>query len=101
GRGPTGKRAALLCFLILPGFLAALVLFGLIGFRLVGFALLTLVLLLLAPVMILVAALGDSGRRAVAGWGRWLLGSLLGKLVYAVLLAVVIQAARVVSLVRL
>jgi len=100
GRGPTGKRAALLCFLILPGFLAALVLFGLIAFRLVGFALLTLVLLLLAPVMILVAALGDSGRRAVAGWGRWLLGSLLGKLVYAVLLAVVIQAARVVSLVR-
>jgi hypothetical protein len=92
----TGTRVVML-ILVAAGLLGAVLLFGLIAFRLVSYALLALVLLMLTPAMLLVAALGDAGRRAVAGWAHWLIGCLLGKLIYAVLLAVMVLTTGILA----
>src|SRR5205823_10160728 len=84
-RGSTGARVALLV-VIAVGVLGAVALMAWLGFKLVGYAILALFLILLAPVMLLLAALGESGRRVFVGWGKRLFVALIAQFLFAVLL---------------
>jgi hypothetical protein len=92
----TGKRLALLV-LIIAGLLGALLLLGWLAFWLIAFAALALFFLLLAPFVFLMPALGDAGRRGFVNWGKRLLGALVAKLLYAIVLGVVIYVAAVIA----
>ncbi|MEA2275342.1 MAG: hypothetical protein QOC78_302 [Solirubrobacteraceae bacterium] len=76
--------------LITVGTAGMLALLVFIALRLLGAAILTVVYLLLAPIAVLAPALGESGRATFQAWGVRLLGALIAKLVYAVLLGVVL-----------
>jgi hypothetical protein len=92
----TGKRLALLVIIIV-GLLGALLLLGWIAFWLIAFAALALFFLLLAPFMFLLPALGDAGRRGFVAWGKRLLGALIAKLLYAIVLGIVIYVAALIA----
>jgi hypothetical protein len=92
----TGKRLALLA-IILAGLLGAILLLGWIAFWLIAFAALALFFLLLAPFMFLMPALGDAGRRGFIQWGKRLLGALIAKLLYAIVLGIVIYVAALIA----
>ncbi len=88
----TFTRLALLA-LICVGLLGAIALLLYLAIKLVLAGLLALMLLLLAPAMLLAPAFGDTGRDAFISWAKRLLGALVAKLVYALLLALVIVCA--------
>ena len=88
----TGKRLALLV-IIIAGLLGALLLLGWIAFWLIAFAALALFFLLIAPFVFLMPALGEAGRQGFITWGKRLLGALIAKLLYAIVLGVVIYVA--------
>ena len=90
--GSTGSRIALFC-LIAIGLLGMVCLFGWVGLRLLGYGVLALVLVLFAPIALLMAALGDSGRQSFIAWAKRLLGALVAKAVYAIFLALVLVAS--------
>jgi hypothetical protein len=92
----TGKRLALLA-IIVAGLLGALLLLGWIGFWLIAFAALALFFLLLAPFVFLMPALGEAGRRGFIAWGKRLLGALIAKLLYAIVLGIVIYVAALIA----
>jgi energy-converting hydrogenase Eha subunit C len=79
--------------LIVAGLAGAVCVLLYMAIHLVFAAIRTLILLLGAPVMMLVAAFGESGRATFAAWGKRLLGALVTKLVFAVLLALVVLMA--------
>src|SRR5436305_440993 len=91
-----GKRLALLV-IIIAGLLGALLLLGWIAFWLIAFAALALFFLLLAPFVFLLPALGESGRRGFVTWGKRLLGALIAKLLYAIVLGIVIYVAALIA----
>jgi hypothetical protein len=72
-----------------------LALLGFIGLRLLSAALLAVLYLLLAPVAVLAPAFGEGGRAAFRQWAARLLGALVTKLVYSVLLGVVLLMLRI------
>src|SRR3954451_3647513 len=92
----TGKRLRR-PVLIVAGLLGALLLLGWIGFWLIAFAALALFFLLLAPFVFLMPALGEAGRRGVLRWGKPLLGALIAKLLYAIVLGIVIYVAALIA----
>jgi hypothetical protein len=92
----TGKRLALLA-IITVGLLGALLLLGWIAFWLIAFAALALFFLLIAPFVFLLPALGEAGRQGFISWGKRLVGALIAKLLYAIVLGVVIYVAAVVA----
>ncbi len=96
GKAGTLTRLPLLALLAL-GVLGALLLVGWIALRLLDQAVTGFVLLLLAPVALLLVAFGEAGRSAFLRWALALLGALVSKVVYAVLLGVVVLAARLLA----
>jgi hypothetical protein len=58
---------------------------------------LALFFLLIAPFVFLMPALGDAGRRGFIAWGKRLLGALIAKLLYAIVLGVVIYVAALIA----
>ena len=90
--GGVGTRYATLG-LIVFGMLGAIIFFGALTLRLVAYAVMFMVLLLFAPFMFVVACFGDAGRQAFLAWGRRLLGALVGKVIFAAVLAVTIMAS--------
>ena len=92
----TGKRLALLAIIIV-GLLGALLLLGWIAFWLIAFAALALFFLMIAPFVFLLPAFGEAGRQGFITWGKRLLGALIAKLLYAIVLGVVIYVAAVVA----
>ena len=92
----TGKRLALLVIIIV-GLLGALLLLGWIAFWLIAFAALALFFLLIAPFVFLLPAFGETGRQGFIAWGKRLLGALIAKLLYAIVLGVVIYVAALVA----
>src|SRR4051794_9205051 len=92
----TGKRLALPA-IIVAGLLGALLLLGWIAFWLIAFAAIALFFLLLAPFVFLLPALGESGRCGFVTWGKRLLGALIAKLLYAIVLGIVIYVAAVIA----
>jgi hypothetical protein len=92
----TFSRMALLV-LIVVGLLGAIPLFAYLAIRLTLAAVFTLLLLLMAPVMLLVAALGHSGRQSFVAWFQRLISQVVAKFVYALFLAVVVLEANIVS----
>ena len=96
--GGVGTRYATLA-LIVFAMLGAIIFFGALTIRLVAYAVMFLVLLLFAPFMFIVACFGDAGRQAFLGWGRRLLGALVGKVIFSAVLAVTILASNAFSLI--
>src|SRR5919109_1263198 len=92
----TGKRLALLVIIIV-GLLGALLLLGWLAFWLIAFAALALFFLLIAPFVLLLPAFGEAGRQGFITWGKRLLGALIAKLLYAIVLGVVIYVAAVIA----
>jgi len=92
----TGKRLALLVIVIV-GLLGALLLLGWLAFWLIAFAALALFFLLIAPFVFLLPAFGEAGRQGFITWGKRLLGALIAKLLYAIVLGVVIYVAAVIA----
>jgi hypothetical protein len=92
--GGTFPRLGLLV-IVLIGVSGAITLYAYLGVKLILAAALSLLLLLIAPPMLLVPALGDSGRATFLAWIKRLLGAIAAKLVFAVFLTVVLAASRV------
>jgi hypothetical protein len=86
-----------LLMLILVGVVGAICLFCYLAIRLLMAALFVLVLVMFAPAMFLVAALGESGRASVVAWATRLLGAILTKVVFALFLAVIVEASNLVT----
>ncbi|GAC1434999.1 MAG: hypothetical protein NVSMB51_03500 [Solirubrobacteraceae bacterium] len=87
-RGTWPRAGGLL--LISAGTTGMLLLFGFIALRLLGASLMTVVFLLLAPVAALAPTLGQGGRDAFKLWAGRLLGAVLAKLLYSVMLGVLL-----------
>ena len=97
-QGKAGSLTRLpLLALVALGVLGALLLVGWIALRLLDQAVTGFVLLLLAPVALLLVAFGEAGRAAFLRWALALLGALVSKVIYAVLLGVVVLAARLLA----
>src|SRR5262249_4685753 len=97
-QGASGALTRLpLLALVALGVLGALLLVGWLMLRLLDQAMTGLVLLLLTPVALLLVAFGEAGRAAFARWALGLLGALVSKVVYAILLGVVVLAARLLA----
>ena len=97
-QGKAGSLTRLpLLALIALGVLGALLLVGWIALRLLDQAVTGFVLLLLAPVALLLVAFGEAGRAAFLRWALALLGALVSKVIYAILLGVVVLAARLLA----
>jgi hypothetical protein len=90
----TWPRAGGLLFVTI-GTVGNLALLGFICLRLLSASLLAVLYLLLAPVAVLAPAFGDGGRAAFRSWSARLLGALVAKLVYSVLLGVVLLMLRI------
>ena len=74
-----------------------MLLLGWLAFWLIAFAALALFYLLVAPFVFLMPAFGDAGRRGFVDWGKRLLGALIAKLLYAIVLGVVIYVAALIA----
>lgn len=96
GKDGTFTRVGLLAILAF-GMLGAIALFLWIGVRLIGAAVISLLLLVLAPLMMLVAAFGEEGRARFGNWVKALVGAVLAKLIYALVLAVVLLISRILA----
>jgi hypothetical protein len=83
--------------LIWLGALSMVALFGWVGVQLLRAAILTLLYLLLAPAAVLAPALGEGGRSAFRAWSARLLGALVAKLVYSLMLGVVLLMANALA----
>jgi hypothetical protein len=92
----TFERLALLA-IILVGLLGAILLFGWLGVRLLLAAVFSLMYILMAPVLLLVAACGNAGRASVVAAGKRGFGQIVAKFVYAVLLALIVLEANILS----
>jgi hypothetical protein len=105
-KGPTAAQAEFrtqhgtwwrclgLC-LIWAGALGMILTLGFIALHLFGAAISGLLYLLLAPAAVLAPALGDGGRAAFRGWATRLLGAMVSKVVYSLLLGVVLLMERI------
>ena len=82
-------------FLIAIGALGMILLLGFIALHLLGAAIMSLLYLLLAPAAVIAPALGDGGRAAFRGWASRLLGAVMAKLIYSLLLGVVLLTGRI------
>jgi hypothetical protein len=89
-------RYALL-FLIAGGMVGAILLVGGLALALLAAAIEALFLLLISPVMLIVPAFGDPGRRAMVTYLRRFGGVIVRKFIYAIGLAVVMLIATVIS----
>lgn len=94
--GGTLARAAGL-LLILIGAAGMVAVLAFIVARLLGAAVATLLYLLLAPAIVLAPAFGESGRGAFRTWATRLLGALVSKLVYSLVLGVLLLVLRIVD----
>lgn len=91
-QGATGLRFVLVCVIAI-GLLGACALLGWLGVRLLTAGVIALVLILFAPIMLIAAAFGESGRATFIAWGKRLIGALVAKLIYALMLAIVLLVA--------
>jgi hypothetical protein len=82
-------------FLIAIGALGMILLLGFIALHLLGAAIMSLLYLLLAPAAVIAPALGDGGRAAFRGWASRLLGAVMAKLIYSLLLGVVLLTGQI------
>ena len=97
-QGGAGSLVRLpLLVVVVVGVLGALLVVGWIMLRLLDQATTGFVLLLFTPVALLLVAFGEAGRAAFARWGLALLGALVSKVVYAVMLGVVVLGARLLA----
>lgn len=80
-------RAGLLIVIVI-GIAGGTVFLIMIGVRLLTSGVVVLFLIMLAPMMLVVAAFGEAGRRRFVTWLQMLLGAGVAKLIYAVILAV-------------
>ncbi len=94
GAGGTEQRAAGL-LLIVVGAVGMVALLAFLALRLLAAALMSLFYLLLAPAAVLAPALGDGGRAAFRSWATRLLGAVVAKLIYSILLGAVLAMVRV------
>jgi len=92
--GATVQRAAGL-LLILLGALGMVLVLGFIALHLLGAALLSLLYLLMAPAAVLAPALGDGGRAVFRGWATRLLGAVVSKLLFSLLLGTLLLMVRI------
>ncbi|ADB49874.1 APC family permease [Conexibacter woesei] len=83
--------------LIAAGMVGAIAVLLWIGVRLLLTGVFSLVLILLTPIVFLLAAFGEGGRRSVVAWGQRLLGLLIAKFVFALMLAVVVLIANIIQ----
>ncbi|MGH2869198.1 MAG: hypothetical protein ACRDNK_16760 [Solirubrobacteraceae bacterium] len=86
-----------LMLLIAVGLVGAVALFFFLAVQLLIAALFVLILVLFAPAMLLVAALGESGRLSVAAWFKRLVGAIVTKVIFALFLAVVVTGTGLIS----
>lgn len=93
-------RMALL-FMITLGLVPAVCVLLYLAIHLVFAAIMTLILLLGMPVMLLVAAFGESGRTTAIAYNKRLVGAALTKLVFAVLLAIIVLMAMAINSLRI
>jgi hypothetical protein len=96
GNNGVFTRVALLG-MIAFGLIGAICVLLWIGIRLLLASVFSLVLILFAPIVFLMAAFGEAGRRGVIAWGQKLLGLLVAKFIFAVLLAVVVIVVTVLN----
>jgi hypothetical protein len=101
GGGASSMARLGLLVLVVVGLVGAIALFTYLAARLLLAALFVLVLAMFAPAMFLVAALGESGRASVVAWATRLLGSILTKVVFALFLAVIVEASNLVTALKL
>ncbi len=83
--------------LILVGVVGALCLLVFIGVKLVMAAVKTLVLIFLCPVMLIVPALGETGRAVFLGYGKQTVSAVIEKFIYAIFLGVVVLVSDLLS----
>ena len=72
-----------------------LLLLGFLALHLLAAALMSLFYLLLAPAAVLAPALGDGGRALFRSWATRLLGALVAKLVYSLVLGAMLAMERI------
>jgi hypothetical protein len=94
--GSALARIALLGMISL-GLLGAVLVLLYLGIKLLFAAIKVLLLTLAAPVMLFVPAFGEAGRATFLSWGQRLVGALVSKLVYAVMLALVLLIASIIN----
>jgi hypothetical protein len=99
GAGATNQRAAGL-LLIVVGVAGMVALLGFLVLHLLAAALMSLFLLLLAPAAVLAPALGDAGRAAFRSWATRLLGAVVAKLMYSLLLGAMLAMVRILSILK-
>lgn len=87
--------------MIVVGLSGAIAVLLYIGLKLLFAAIKILLLILGAPVMLIIAAFGESGRATCTAYGKSLLGAALTKLVFAVALAIVLLTAGIINGLRL
>lgn len=94
--GSTFDRLTLLA-MVIGGLLGALCVLFYVAIKLLFASVKTLLLILAAPVMLLVAAFGESGRATCVSYGKSLAGAVITKLVFTVFLALVLLTASVIN----
>jgi hypothetical protein len=82
-------------FLIVIGALGMILLIGFIALHLLGAAIMSLLYLLLAPAAVIAPAFGDGGRAAFKSWASRLLGAVMAKLIYSLLLGIVLLMGQI------
>lgn len=92
--GATIQRAAGL-MLILIGATGMVLVLGFIALHLLGAALQSLLYLLMAPAAVLAPGFGDGGRAVFRGWATRLLGAVVSKLLFSLLLGVLLLMVRI------
>ncbi len=93
GADATEQRAAGLLLIVL-GTAGMVALLGFLVLHLLAAALKSLFYLLLAPAAVLAPALGDGGRAAFHSWATRLLGAVVAKLMYSILLGATLAMVR-------
>lgn len=96
GKDGLWSRGALTIIIVL-GFLGAILHILWLSLKLLFQATVTLALLLAGPFALLMPAFGDAGREAFSLWARTLLGSILAKVVYGLLLGVSVAGFTILS----
>lgn len=96
GGGNVFDRLTLLA-MVMAGLVGALLLLFYIAIKLLFAAVKTMLLILGLPVMMLVAAFGESGRATHGSYLKRLVGALVTKLVFSLVLAIVLLTARTIE----
>ena len=105
-RGPTAAQAQFRAagateqriageLLILLGAAGMVLMLGFLVLHLLAAAIQSLLYLLLAPAAVLAPALGDGGRAAFRSWATRLLGAVVSKLLYSLLLGAMLAMVRI------